>query len=67
MEKTRIEADTKQLFHVYAHMAYPETFEPWLDAKAEAWGGLSAREMIELGRVQEIIDTIENMFDGSYT
>jgi len=63
LDRARIETDTRQLFHVYAHIAYPETFEPWLDAKAESWGNFSAREMIEQGRVQEVIDTLKNLFE----
>lgn len=67
LNKARIETDTKQLYHVYCHLAYPSTFQAWLDAPAEAWHYYSARQMIEQGRVQEVIDTIENLFNGSYT
>lgn len=62
LSKARIQEDTLRVYHSYCHIAIPSTFDAWLDAQAEAWDSLTAREMIRYGRAQEVINAIETIY-----
>ena len=55
-----------QIKTALAEVYTPEGCRIWMGAKQQQWGGLTVDEMLERGRGDEVLATIDRLASGSF-